>query len=80
MRASPFSIAVANLAGLLPETSPYYTSKDEAYRLLKKYSGQDLGYDARRWDYWGFEHAMHYAGYVGIASAPRQMPPDESGI
>jgi hypothetical protein len=79
MRASPFSIALTNLAELLPETSLYYTPKDEAYELLKQYSKQDFGMDVLKWEEWGRANDQFYPGWSGLGrvlSAQSDPEPD----
>jgi hypothetical protein len=68
MRASPFSLALLNLCGLLPELSLYYSTKEEAYQWLKDNTGQDFGYNGLAWEEWGRTHDKFHSGWTGIAS------------
>lgn len=68
MWASPFSTALLNLCGALPEYSPTYMTREEAHEWLKQYTNEDFGHDALAWEQWGREHNRFYPGWPGISS------------
>lgn len=51
-RLTPIQLDIANLLGQRPKNSLGYMTKEQALELLKKRSGQDYGYDAKRWVQW----------------------------
>jgi hypothetical protein len=53
MRASPFEILLANLRQEMPDPV-HKMSREEAYEELKRYTGQDFGFDVKLWEEWGF--------------------------
>jgi hypothetical protein len=61
--ASPFHRFFLNLQELLPQTSLYYLSKEEAHRRLVELPGQDYGYDDKAWVRWGLEHHQFLPGW-----------------
>ena len=66
MWASPYSVALLNLGGLLSERSAYFMSKAFALDWLKQHTNQDFGYDVLAWERWGYEHDEFYPGWTGI--------------
>src|SRR5262249_12121164 len=57
MFATPFEIRLANLRQRMPDPL-YWMDKETAYEELKKLTGQDFGYDEKRWEEWGFRNQM----------------------
>jgi len=45
-------IYILSLKEELPEGSVAYMTKEDAYNSLKKWTGQDFGYDADKWEQW----------------------------
>ena len=45
-------IYILSLREKLPEGSMAYMTKESAYLELKKWTGQDFGYDANKWEQW----------------------------
>lgn len=45
-------IYISNLKERIPEGSMAYMTKEDAYIELKKWTGQDFGYDADKWEQW----------------------------
>ncbi len=39
-----------------PFRTEEYLSQDQAYELLKQYTGQDFGYDSEQWETWLAQH------------------------
>ena len=72
MWASWFDVRVLNLAELLPTTSVYYLSREEAYRQLCADTGENFGYDAARWQQWGREHGRCFPGVGDVAEQGAQ--------
>lgn len=52
MRLLFHEIWITNLAKGFSEDFYLYISQEEAYELLKKYSGEDFGYDVSAWKQW----------------------------
>ncbi len=76
MWATPFEIMLANLRQQMPEAS-YRRTVESAYEELKSISGQDFGYDAMKWEEWGFENRMfmnpprflrYFGNFAGLVS------------
>lgn len=51
-RLTPIQLDIANLLEQRPKNSLGYMTKEQALELLKKRSGQNYGYDAKRWVQW----------------------------
>jgi len=49
-----------NLKGAIAVDSWGYTPPDEAYKWLKKLTGQDFGRDFDKWERWLFENATDF--------------------
>lgn len=45
-------LLLKNLKQELPEGSTAYMTQKSAYNALKKWTGQDFGYDAQKWEDW----------------------------
>jgi hypothetical protein len=45
----PFQGLLLNLEEKVSRDSMIYLPKEEAYRLLKQWTGQDFGYDVAKW-------------------------------
>lgn len=55
MRKNPYRIVLANLNEEYKDDSSHrrlYTSKQEAYEMLKRLSGEDFCFDADAWKTW----------------------------
>jgi hypothetical protein len=63
MFASPFMRHLANLRQQLPAGSLYYMARETAYEKLKELSGEDFGYDDKRWEKWGVENKHFLPGF-----------------
>ncbi len=63
MLASPFHWFLLNLRQELPPTSLYYLPKEEAHQRLVERTGQDFGYDDKRWERWGVDNHQFLPGY-----------------
>lgn len=49
----PFQGLLLNLSGKIrPQLRREYLTKDRAYELLKEWTGQDFGYDVKKWSSW----------------------------
>jgi hypothetical protein len=51
-RLTPIQLLLLNLASEIGPTRREYLTGDVAYEELKKLTGQDFGYDVRRWRQW----------------------------
>lgn len=51
-RLMPIQLLVVNLKQGLPPGAVGYSTREEAYEELKKYTGQDFGHDIRAWRRW----------------------------
>ncbi|HLN30407.1 MAG TPA: hypothetical protein VK395_21875 [Gemmataceae bacterium] len=72
-------IMLLNLEGQLQEDDNRRVPKDQALQTLKKYTGQDFGYDAAQWRTWLLEkeripHRDEFGFPVPPASKPEQTP------
>jgi hypothetical protein len=45
----PFQGLLLNLEEKVSRDSRIYLPKEEAYRMLKRWTGQDFGYDVAKW-------------------------------
>jgi hypothetical protein len=55
MRIKPYRIMLNNLAEKYKGQAKYrkvFQSKEDAYEMLKRYTGQDFGYDIDSWERW----------------------------
>lgn len=56
-RIMPLEGALRNLKQEVPsERRREYVSRDRALELLKKWTGQDFGFDVAKWEAWIVEH------------------------
>jgi hypothetical protein len=56
-RLMPFEGLIKNLRQEIPQSRPReYLTREQAYELLKKWSGQDFGMDDKRWESWAIEN------------------------
>ena len=51
-RLTPEQRAILSLREEIPEGRMEYLTKGDAYDLLKKWTNQDFGYDADKWEKW----------------------------
>ena len=51
-RLTPAALLLQNLMGKIPKGRREYLSPEDAYRMLKEETGQDFGYDERKWREW----------------------------
>jgi hypothetical protein len=66
MWGAPFEIALLNLCQMIPASSVYYITREEAYERLKHVSGEDFGFDPLKWEAWGREHGQFLPGWQGL--------------
>lgn len=52
MDLTPYQLFLANLKQEIPSHQRGYMTREEAYRALKKVSGQDFGLDIEAWREW----------------------------
>lgn len=51
-------ILIANLNEKLHQGTMPYMTKESAYQALKKWTGQDFGYDSTKWEEWINENGL----------------------
>jgi hypothetical protein len=91
MRISPNKYLLYNLEGRFSEeTSAYFLPKEKAYEALKKYTGQDFGYDVKAWKRWfrqnrekkrkAYERLLlaNLIGAIPVGTKGRYLPKEEA--
>jgi hypothetical protein len=53
---------------MLPPTSLYYMTRDEAHQWLKETTGMDFGFDGFKWEEWGVQHGEFMSSWQGLRS------------
>jgi hypothetical protein len=51
-RITPYRLLVLNIEGRIQKGRREYISVEEAYKLLREWSGQDFGEDLAKWKQW----------------------------
>ena len=69
-RLTLFRGLVMNLKGEIEKGRREYLSKEEAYEQLKRFTGQDFGCDARKWEEWLKTHSRKHESSVNKPVKP----------